>query len=64
MSVRKAAATLIANVMKKHGLRSVDELTCPDMRALAESLRPKRNHGPSERRGIGMHSNADMFRGL
>lgn len=38
--LREAATTLIANVMERHGLTSIEELTCPDMRALAEALQP------------------------
>lgn len=63
--LRHAAATLIANLMERHGLKSVDELTCPDMRALAAALEPRpRKHGPAApKRGIGVHSSQDMFRG-
>ena len=62
-SLEVAAAKLIKFVMDKHGLQSVDELQCPHMRELAEALRPAYD-AETVSRGIGVHSNSDMFRGL
>lgn len=39
--LREAATTLIEHVMERHGLSSIEELTCPDMRALAAALQEK-----------------------
>jgi hypothetical protein len=67
VTVDLAAKKLIAHVMTKHGLTSIDQLQCEHMRALAEALKTqhhKRKHGPAKpKRGIGIHNNADMFKG-
>lgn len=63
--LRSAAIALIAHAMVEHDLWSIDELECPHMRALAEALKPRRQRGPGKpKRGLGGHTNSDMFSGL
>lgn len=43
MTLYEAAKILIDNVMSKHQLTSIEELECPDMRALAKALNEEGN---------------------
>jgi hypothetical protein len=60
---RLEALRLIHSTMVRENL-TIEELP-DDLKQLMHLCKPPRHHGPSyPRRGIGVHTNADLFRGF